>query len=80
MGAGALLGVGELLNYEAFRRIDGFIAFLMFNISILITFIIEVYFLEAFTPGWILLLGGAIIVGSTVAAEFINTKCEKQGL
>ena len=75
-----LTGVGLLLNYETFRRIDGFIAFLMFNISILITFSTEVFFLGAFSPTWILLLGGIIIIGSTILAEMVNSHCQKKGL
>jgi GTP diphosphokinase / guanosine-3',5'-bis(diphosphate) 3'-diphosphatase len=77
---GAMLGMGLLLNYEAFRRIDGFIAFLMFNLSILLTFCIEVFFLGKFSPTWILMIGGLIIVVSTIFAECINSHCQKKGL
>ena len=80
LGGGVLSGIGKILNYEAFRRIDGFIAFLMFNISILITFGIEVFFLGKFSPTWILLLGGFIIVSSTILAELVNSHCQKKGL
>jgi drug/metabolite transporter (DMT)-like permease len=80
VGAGVLAGIGQILNYETFRRIDGFIAFLMFNVSILITFIIEVFFLGQFKPSWILLAGGGIIIASTILAELINSHCEKKGL
>jgi len=79
VGAGAILGLGQLFNYAAFKLIDGFIAFLMFNISILITFLCEVFFLHKFSPTWILLLGGFIIISSTVIAEMINSRCEKKG-
>lgn len=78
-GAGVLFGIGLLLNYEAFRRIDGFIAFLMFNLSILITFVLEVFVLRRFEPTALLVLGGITIVGSTVLAELINSKCQKEG-
>jgi GTP diphosphokinase / guanosine-3',5'-bis(diphosphate) 3'-diphosphatase len=80
IGAGILAGIGQILNYETFRRIDGFIAFLMFNVSILITFVVEVFFLGQFKPSWILLIGGAIVIASTVLAELINTHCQKRGL
>lgn len=80
MGGGVLSGIGKILNYEAFRRIDGFIAFLMFNISILITFVIEVFFLGKFSPTWLFLLGGIIIVSSSILAEFVNSHCQKRGL
>lgn len=80
IGAGILSGIGQILNYETFRRIDGFIAFLMFNISILITFAVEVLFMGKFSPTWVLLLGGLTIIGSTILAELINSRCEKKGL
>lgn len=80
LGVGILTGIGQILNYETFRRIDGFIAFLMFNISILITFVAEVLFLDKFVPSWIIILGGISIVGSTILAEIINSHCEKKGM
>ncbi|MBT4586085.1 HD domain-containing protein [Candidatus Peregrinibacteria bacterium] len=80
IGAGFLAGVGQILNYETFRRIDGFIAFLMFNISILITFVFEVFFLGGFAFSWILAIGGSIIIASTILAEVINSACQKKGL
>ena len=80
LAAGALFGGGLLINFEAFRRIDGFIAFLMFNISILITFLIETFAFGSFVPTWLIIAGGSIIIGSTVLAEVIKSKCEKEGL
>ncbi|OGJ64232.1 hypothetical protein A3C37_04440 [Candidatus Peribacteria bacterium RIFCSPHIGHO2_02_FULL_53_20] len=80
IGAGFLAGIGSIFNYETFRRVDGYIAFLMFNISILITFISEVFFLEKQAFSWMLVLGGLIIIFSTVLAEWINSNCQKRGL
>lgn len=80
IGAGVLAGIGQMFNYETFRRIDGFIAFLMFNLSILITFMIEVFFLGMIVPTWALIVGGAIIIASTIAAERINTSSEIRGM
>jgi len=80
IGAGLLSGVGQILNYEAFRRMDGFIAFLMFNIAIFITFAIEAYWLESIEVTVFLLVGGTMIIGASILAEVINTKCEKEEL
>lgn len=80
IGAGVLAGIGQILNYETFRRIDGFIAFLMFNISIIITFIVEVFFLGQMRPSWVLFVGAGIIILSTILAEYINSNCERKGL
>ena len=80
IGAGLLSGVGQILNYEAFRRMDGFIAFLMFNIAIFITFAIEAYWLESIEVTVFLLVGGTMIIGASILAELINTKCEKEEL
>ena len=70
----------QILNYEAFRRMDGFIAFLMFNIAILITFAIEAYWLKEIEVTVFLVLGGSLIIGASILAEVINTKCEKEEL
>ncbi len=78
IGAGVISGVGQILNYEAFRRMDGFIAFLMFNIAILITFVIEAYWLNEIEVTVFLVVGGSLIVGASVFAEVINTRCEKK--
>ena len=80
IGAGALSGIGQALNYEAFRRIDGFIAFLMFNISILITFFAEVFILGKLSPTWALLIGGITIISSSILAEFVSSRCQKRGM
>jgi drug/metabolite transporter (DMT)-like permease len=82
LGWGIFIGVfgafGYYLNYEAFRRIDGFIAFLMFNLSILITFCVEAFILKAIPPSFILIVGGCLILGASVWAESINTRCERE--
>jgi drug/metabolite transporter (DMT)-like permease len=78
LGAGVLSGIGQILNYEAFRRMDGFIAFLMFNIAILITFVLEAYWLEEIVVTYMLVGGGLLIIGASIFAEVINTKCEKK--
>jgi len=80
LGAGVISGVGQILNYEAFRRMDGFIAFLMFNLAILLTFVLEAYWLEGITVTPFLLVGGSLIIGASIFAEVINTKCEKEEL
>ena len=80
IGAGAISGVGQILNYEAFRRMDGFIAFLMFNIAIFITFVMEAYWLKEITVTIFLVIGGSLIIGASIFAEVIHTKCEKEEL
>jgi hypothetical protein len=59
---------------------DGFIAFLMFNIGIFITFAIEAYWLEEIDVTVFLVVGGSLIIGASILAEVINTKCEKDEL
>lgn len=82
LGWGIFIGMfgafGYYLNYEAFRRIDGFLAFLMFNLSILITFCVEAFVLRAIPPSFVLVLGGGLIVGASVWAENINARCERE--
>jgi drug/metabolite transporter (DMT)-like permease len=78
LGAGVIGSIGQILNYEAFRRMDGFIAFLMFNIAIFITFVIEAYWLQEIIVTYLLVIGGLLIIGASIFAEVINTKCEKK--
>jgi len=80
VGVGALWGLGTLLNYEAFRRMDGFIGFLMFNLAILITILVESFFLKEIEITPFLLLGSGLVIGASILAEMINTKCEKENI
>lgn len=74
--AGFFTASGLILNFESFKRIDGFLAFLMFNISILITFIFEAFIVLTVPPTWLLILGGLLIISSSILAEWINTRSE----
>ncbi len=78
LGVGALWGLGTLLNYEAFRRMDGFIGFLMFNISILITILVESLLLHTIQITPLFLLGSGLVIGASIVAEMINTQSEKE--
>ncbi len=78
IGLGILWGLGTLLTFEAYKRMDGFIAFLMFNISILITLVIESFVLKEIHITSHLLLGAGLIIGSSILAEMINTQSEKE--
>lgn len=80
MAIGLMIGVGQLLNYEAFKRIDGYLAYMMFNISVLITFVAEAFFLRTIQPTFLLILSGVMIIGASVFAEIVNSRCEKKGL
>ena len=77
---GILLGFGLILNYEAYRRINGFIGFLMFNLSILITISVESLILGEIKLTTHLLLGAGLIILASILAEMINTKCEKENI
>lgn len=80
LGIGLFVGCGQLLNYEAFKRIDGYLAHMMFNLSIFITFIIEAFFVHSVQPTFLLLLSGAIIISASIVAELVNSHCQKKGL
>jgi drug/metabolite transporter (DMT)-like permease len=79
VGIGLFVGFGQFLNYEAFKRIDGYLAFMMFNLSVLITFVIEVFIKAAVRPTVLLLLSATLILSSSVLAELINTHCQRKG-
>lgn len=80
LGAGILSGFGRIMNFAAFRRIDGFLAFLMFNISIFITFAIEAFYIKGIVSTPLLVIGGLLIIGASIGAEYINTKSEREAL
>jgi drug/metabolite transporter (DMT)-like permease len=76
------LGIGDIVlgwyfSYEAYKRMDGFINYLLFNMSAIITFSLEVIFFDLAVT-WLFLLGGTFILFSSIAAEYVNTKCEKK--
>jgi GTP diphosphokinase / guanosine-3',5'-bis(diphosphate) 3'-diphosphatase len=75
MGIGVLVGMGQFLSYEAFRRIDGYIAFMMFNLSVLVAMVFEVFVINTVLPTQLLLLSAILIVCSSSAAEVINSRC-----
>jgi len=69
--------LGWYFSYEAYKRMDGFINYLLFNLSAVITFVLEVVFFDlGFTT--LFIIGGVCILSSSVAAEYINTRCEKR--
>ncbi|MBP9773696.1 MAG: HD domain-containing protein [Candidatus Peribacteraceae bacterium] len=80
LGIGLFVGFGQLLNYEAFKRIDGYLAFMMFNLSILITFLFEVFFVHSLKPTPLLIVSGLLIITASLSAEFINSRAQKKGL
>jgi uncharacterized membrane protein len=67
------------LNYEAFKRIDGYLAYMMFNISVLVTFVLETFVFHSIQPTLLLILAGAMIISASIFAEMINSRCQKKG-
>jgi drug/metabolite transporter (DMT)-like permease len=76
LGVGLFVGVGLLLNYEALKRVDGYIAYMLFNLSIVVTFILEAFFVQSIVPTTHLLLSGILILGSSLIAEIINSRID----
>jgi drug/metabolite transporter (DMT)-like permease len=70
-----VLGFG--FAYEAFRRLDGFINYLLMNVGQLFTVVLEVWFFDL-PLTFLFILGAIFILVSSIAAEYINTKCEKK--
>ena len=80
MGIGLFIGTGQMLNYVAFKRIDGYLAYIMFNLSFVIAFTIETFVIRSVHPTTLLLISAALIIGSTAMAELINSRAQKKGL
>lgn len=75
-GIGLLIGIGLLLNYEAFKRVDGFIAYLLFNLSVVITFSFEAFIFHSVSLTFELLMSAGLILASAGFAEFINSRSQ----
>lgn len=80
LGTGSLNCLGQFLNYEAFKRIDGFLAYIMFNLSTVITFIIEAFIFHSIRPTYLFLISAVLILTSSIVAEAIHSRCQRKGL
>lgn len=80
LGTGSITCLGQFLNYEAFKRIDGFLAYIMFNLSACITFLIEAFVFRSIRPTFLFLLSAFLIAISSIMAEAIHSRCQKKGL
>lgn len=76
---GVITMIGFVLTFEAFRRIDGLLAFLMLNLAPVIAFIPEFIFYNVHVTPFFF-LGAFLIIGASILAEMINTRCEKAGI
>lgn len=76
---GMITMVGFVLTFEAFKRIDGLLAFLMLNLAPVIAFIPEFLFFNVRITSFFL-IGAFLIVVSSIAAELVNSRAEKTGL
>ncbi len=74
---GFIFGTALIFNYESFKRIDGYIAYMLFNLSVVFTFTFEAFIAHSISPTPILLLSAFLIIGASLFAELINTRCEK---
>ncbi len=69
--------LGYWFAYEAFRRVDGLIAYLLLNLGPLVTISLEVLFFDL-PLSFNLVIGAVMILGSSLAAEYINSKHDKK--
>lgn len=65
-----------MLAFEAFKRIDGLIAYLLFNLRPIITILLEVV-VFALPLSINFSVGAVLIMGASIAAEIINSKAQK---
>lgn len=75
---GFLSGLAFSVNYEIFKRIDGFIAYLMLNLSIFISFFVEYIIFNEVKLTYYLILGAILTIGASIVAELINIQSEKK--
>ncbi len=77
LGVGLLVGLGLIFNYEALKRVDGYISYMLYNLSIVVTFVLEAFFVRSITPTIHLMISGILILGSSVIAELINSRIDQ---
>jgi drug/metabolite transporter (DMT)-like permease len=63
--------------YEAFKRLDGFVNYLLFNLSFIITLTLETLFFDL-QLSLMLVIGAFFIISSSILAEYINTTTSKR--
>jgi guanosine-3',5'-bis(diphosphate) 3'-pyrophosphohydrolase len=68
---------GYWFAYEAFKKIDGLISYLLVNMAPIVTILLEVLITKK-PPTIAFLMGALLIVGSAIYAEIVNSKAEKQ--
>jgi len=76
-----LLGIFNIIfaywfSYEAYKRLDGFINYLLFNLASVVTIYIEVFYFNL-PLTYSFAIGATLIIFSSVVAEYINAKSEK---
>ncbi len=78
IGVGVITLVGLVLTFEAFKRIDGLLAFMMLNLAPFIAFLFELlFFRHTINTNVLFFVGGGLIIIASIVAEVINSRCEK---
>ncbi len=78
IGVGVITLLGLVLTFEAFKRIDGLLAFMMLNLAPFIAFLFELlFFRHTINANALFFLGGGLIIAASIFAEVINSRCEK---
>ncbi|HRH93191.1 MAG TPA: HD domain-containing protein [Candidatus Peribacteria bacterium] len=78
IGVGVITLIGLVLTFEAFKRIDGLLAFMMLNLAPFIAFLFELlFFRHTINANVLFFVGGGLIIAASIFAEFINSRCEK---
>lgn len=67
---------GYWCAYEAYKRLDGLVNYLLLIFMPLLTLILEIFIL-GFRPNTLFFVGAAMILISAIYAEIINSKAEK---
>ncbi len=77
-GVGVITLIGLVLTFEAFKRIDGLLAFMMLNLAPFIAFLSELlFFRHHVNTSPLFFVGGGLIITASILAEVVNSRCEK---
>jgi drug/metabolite transporter (DMT)-like permease len=74
---GFLSGIAFILSYPIYKRMDSFIAYLFLNFAVFVTFSVE-FILGGISFSFYLLIGGFLVIFSSIFAEMQNIKLQKE--
>lgn len=71
--------IGYWCAYEAFKRVDGLIGYLLVNLAPVVTISLEIFVFDL-PLSFLFIIGAFLILAASIGAEYVNNKQEKKQL